>query len=160
MRVLPVALRELVEGLMPMTDKKLIRISLRKILVSFIFSNVISRFFRSVRSRFFLFFSSSNRNSKKSWKSDANESQEIDSDLVEENIGKFYFHVIFSDVISRFFLKKVSFACLVHFRFFHQNKFDWPLIGLRFLRYYEMIYFANLPILNLSPIYMFGTETG
>ena len=34
-------------------------------------------------------------------RSDANDRQEIDSDFVEENIGKFYF---FCDVISRFFL--------------------------------------------------------
>ena len=33
-------------------------------------------------------------------RSDANDRQEIDSDFVEENIGKFYF---FCDVISRFF---------------------------------------------------------
>ena len=120
MRVLPVALRELVEGLMPMTDKKLIRISLRKILVSFIFSNVISRFFRSVRSRFFLFFSSSNRNSKKSWKSDANESQEIDSDLVEENIGKFYFHVIFKILWNDLLCKFANFEFVTHL-----HVWDW-----------------------------------
>ena len=33
-------------------------------------------------------------------RSDANDRQEIDSDFVEENIGKFYF---FCDVITRFF---------------------------------------------------------
>ena len=68
----------------------------------YIFSWCNFSIFCSVRkSQFCLFVivCSSNRNSKKSWKSDANESQEIDSDLVEENIGKFYFHVIFSDVI-------------------------------------------------------------
>ena len=72
-----------------------------KILVSFIFSDVISRFFWSItKSQFCLFVIvfSSNRNSKESWISD--DRREIDSDFVEENIGKFYF---FCDVITRFF---------------------------------------------------------
>ena len=48
-------------------------------------------------------------------RSDANDRQEIDSDFVEENIGKFYF---FCDVISRFFNQSKQvflLACLLLF---------------------------------------------
>ena len=57
------------EYLMPMTGKKLILISLRKILVTFIFCDVISRFFCSFKNSQFCLFvivCPSNRNSKKS----------------------------------------------------------------------------------------------
>ena len=75
-------------------------------------------------------------------RSDANDRQEIDSDFVEENIGKFYFQWCNFKI---FFVhsQKVSFACLVHILvFFIKTKCDCPLIGLQFLRYNEIIYFA------------------
>ena len=61
-------------------------------------------------------------------RSDANDRQEIDSDFVEENIGKFFFsYILFSDVISRFFCSVTkSQFCLFGISFFIKTRFDLP----------------------------------